>query len=72
MWLDGRREGPPPHSFDPPPTQLTSHTNTTQDFDAVEYINAKFASLAAGGSEQLDEALDPFIAQVTTEIGAWI
>jgi hypothetical protein len=37
----------------------------------VEYINAKFASLAAGGSEQLDEALDPFIAQVTTEIGAW-
>lgn len=47
-----------------------------QDFDAVEYINAKFASVAAagagpgGGAEVLDEALDPFIAQVTAEIGA--
>ena len=56
----------PPH---PTPTnQPINHQQ--QDFDAVEYINAKFAS--CGSSEQaLDEALDPFIAQVTGEIGAF-
>lgn len=35
----------------------------------MEYINAKFAA-AAGSEQALDEALDPFIAQVTAEIGA--
>ena len=48
-----------------PRPDVYTHTHThTQDFDAVDYINAKFPSEQAAL-----EALEPFIAQVTDEIG---